>query len=167
MMALKAAGRITKLPCGRKPRETPRRSKNKVVAHARRLIEEIVLVKKSRPLPSPGPVPTPTAGDPLPAQPLTKADKLSRATELALDIVQQILELGVDPSDVKLLAQVKDTALTIISQQIRVDEGRLRGARSPDTSSYEDMLKAFEASDPKPIEEIFREVEAATEERGK
>ena len=56
----------------------------------------------------------------------SKADKLSRATELALDIVQQILELGVDPSDVKLLAQVKDTALTIISQQIRVDEGRLR-----------------------------------------
>jgi len=56
----------------------------------------------------------------------SKADKLSRATELALDIVQQILELGVDPADVKLLAQVKDCALSVISQQIRVDEGRLR-----------------------------------------
>jgi hypothetical protein len=164
MMALKAAGGITKLPCGRKPRGTPRRSKDKVVARARRLVEEIVSVKKSQPQPSPGPLSAPAAGVALPAQPLTKADKLSRTTELALDIVQQILELGVDPSDVRLLAQVKDTALTIISQQIRVDEGRLRGARRPDISSYDDMFKGFEASDPKPIEEILREVEDATEE---
>ena len=63
---------------------------------------------------------------PAPPGPLTTADKLSRATELALDIVQQILELGVDPADVKLLAQVKDTALSVISQKIRVDEGALR-----------------------------------------
>jgi hypothetical protein len=90
------------------------------------------------------------------AEPLSKAEKLSRATDLALGIVKDILELGVDPSDVKLLAQVKDTALTIISQQIRVDEGGLRSPQSA-VGSYDDMLGGLTAS--RPIEQILREVE--------
>jgi len=61
---------------------------------------------------------------------LTKAERLNTATDLALGIVKDILELGVDPSDVKLLAQVKDTALTVISQQIRIEAERLREPRA-------------------------------------
>ena len=71
-------------------------------------------------------VPVPTAGAALLPRTLSKADKHSAATDLALDIVRQILELGVDPSDVKLLAQVKETALTVISQAIRLGESELR-----------------------------------------
>lgn len=56
----------------------------------------------------------------------TKAAKLSQATELALDKVIEILSMPVDANDLRLMAQIKDTALQIISQQIRVDEQRLR-----------------------------------------
>jgi hypothetical protein len=63
-------------------------------------------------------------GTPEPDRPwetLSKAEKLSRAADLALDAARQILELGVDPRDPKLLAIVKDTALSVIAQQVRVD----------------------------------------------
>jgi hypothetical protein len=117
MRALKAAGLIAKFPTGRKPGQRGRiRSSDKTIARAQRLIEEFKMAIRKITAPA---LPSEAA---LPS----KADKLSKATELALDIVQQILELGVDPADVKLLAQVKDTALSVISQQIRVDEGRLR-----------------------------------------
>jgi len=52
---------------------------------------------------------------------LTKAEQLGRATELALNCVREILGLGIDRSDAKTLAIMKDTALNIISQQIRLD----------------------------------------------
>ena len=76
---------------------------------------------------------------------MTKGEKLSAATELALDAVRQILELGIDPDDVKLLAQVKDTALQIISQQIRVQENELRALpRDEPLLEYRAALAKFE-----------------------
>jgi hypothetical protein len=57
---------------------------------------------------------------------MTKAEKLSHNADLGLDVVKSILELGVDPRDPKILGFVKDTALTIIGQQIRVDEEERR-----------------------------------------
>ena len=97
------------------------------------------MVKKSVPA-----LPT----DAVPAKPwdeMTKAEKLSAATELALDNVRQILELGITPEDVKLLAQVKDTALTIISQQIRIEENVLRPPRDDEPlTEYQAAVKEFE-----------------------
>ena len=52
---------------------------------------------------------------------LTKAEKLGAVTNVALDIAREILALGVDPSDTRILQIVKDTALSVISNQIRVD----------------------------------------------
>ena len=76
---------------------------------------------------------------------MSKAEKLSAATELALDNVKQILELGINPEDVKLLAQVKDTALTIISQQIRIEENELKAPRQDEPlTEYQAAVKEFE-----------------------
>src|SRR6516225_1668451 len=73
---------------------------------------------------------------------LNKAEKLGRATELALDCVREILELGIDPSDAKTLSIVKDTALNIISQQIRLDalkELHARGDAAADNGRAEEQ----------------------------
>jgi hypothetical protein len=61
---------------------------------------------------------------------MTKAEKLGFTTDLGLDIVKSILELGVDLGNLKLLKIVKEAALTVISQQIRVDEGQMRSQQS-------------------------------------
>jgi hypothetical protein len=76
----------------------------------------------------------------------SKAERLSGATDMALGIVERILQLGVTPDNLKLLALVKDTALTIIGQQIRVDESRMRGGTTD--RSYEAMLRSIEAAQP-------------------
>ena len=59
---------------------------------------------------------------------MTKAERLSLNTDLALGAVKTILELEVDPANLKLLGHIKDTALGVISQQIRVDERQLSTA---------------------------------------
>jgi hypothetical protein len=69
-----------------------------------------------------------------PRESLTKAERLGRATDLALTCVMEILELGIDPSDTKTLAIVKDTALNIISQQIRLDALKELHARGDATA---------------------------------
>jgi hypothetical protein len=95
------------------------------------LIEELTMKKSTSALPS------------LPARPwdeLTTGEKLAANTDLSLDIIRQILELRVDPDNVKLLAQIKDAALSIISHQIRVEEGRLR------QPSDEQPMLEFEAA---------------------
>ena len=56
---------------------------------------------------------------------MTKAQRLAHNTDLALGAVKTILELEVDPANLKLLGHIKDTALGVISQQIRVDERQL------------------------------------------
>src|SRR5262249_49775005 len=62
--------------------------------------------------------------------------------------IRQILALEIDPENVKLLAQIKDVALAVISQQIRVDEGKLRPPASGERRlvEYEAAERAYERS---------------------
>jgi hypothetical protein len=93
----------------------------------------------------------PVPADVLPAQPPTVAERQTDNLDKALDVVGQILALPVDPSNIRLLAQQKDAALTTISQSIRIDETRLRAAQTPDILDYEQM---FEIEASRPLEEI-------------
>jgi len=60
-----------------------------------------------------------------PWEELTMPEKLGRAADLSLDRVYQTLQLPCDGSDPKLLALVTNAALTVISQQVRVDTTKL------------------------------------------
>jgi len=121
MRLAKAAGLIAKLPNGRKPRGSPRRSADKVVARAQRVMEAAMAKRSTLPAAAGEPtVPTKPWGE------MSKGEKLAANTDLALDVTRQILELGVDASDPRVLGHVKDTALTIIGQQIRIEAERLR-----------------------------------------
>jgi hypothetical protein len=75
---------------------------------------------------------------------MTKAEKLSANTDMSLDVTRQILELGVDPSDPKVLGHVKDTALTLIGQQIRLDSERLRGSRAEGGGSLDEFYRSLD-----------------------
>ena len=122
---MKAAGIITRFPGGKRPRGSPPLSKDKTIRRAQRMVEKL-MAKQSE-------AAVQTNGNEAPARAwddLSKAEKLSRTTDLALDCARQILELGIDPSDVELLAQVKDAALNVISQQIRLDALKELHARS-------------------------------------
>jgi hypothetical protein len=92
----------------------------------------------------------------------TKADKLSQATELALDVVLKILALDVSADDVRLLAHIKDTALAVISQQIRVDEGRLRSSSGEDRSTpeFDAAVRRFEERERERLAEKQAEAKA-------
>ena len=67
---------------------------------------------------------------------LSKAEKLARATDLGLDVSMKILtdggrlldERGLEGMDPKLLAEVRGTALSIISDQIRIDAAALQAS---------------------------------------
>jgi len=141
MQQAKARGEIARFPNGRR-RGVPNgaRPADKHIRRAQLVIERLKdMVKKAVPA-----LPT-DAGPAKPWDEMTKAEKLSAATELALDNVRQILELGITPEDVKLLAQVKDTALTIISQQIRIEENELKAPRQDEPlTEYRLAVKEFE-----------------------
>jgi hypothetical protein len=78
---------------------------------------------------------------------MSSGEKLAANADLSLDIIRQILALEIDPENVKLLAQIKDVALTVISQQIRVDEGKLRPPASEGRLvEYEAAVAAYERS---------------------
>ena len=107
--------------------------RDRLVARAlsaiRRRIEETSMAKKKTTVPA---VPAEAAA--LPAKPwgeMTKAQRLAHNTDLALGAVKTILELEVDPANLKLLGHIKDTALGVISQQIKVDERQLSAAAEP------------------------------------
>ena len=72
---------------------------------------------------------------------LTKAEKLGDVTNVALDIAREILALGVDPSDPKILQIVKDTALSVISNQIRVDTAVLAASVSSPAGLTEEQRR--------------------------
>src|SRR6516165_8082065 len=141
MRQAKDEGLIDRFPNGRRrgvPNGAPPADKH--IRRAQLVIERLRdMVKKAVPA---------LSTDAVPAKPwdeMTKAEKLSAATELALDNVRQILELGINPEDVKLLAQVKDTALTIISQQIRIEESELKAPRQDEPlTEYRLAVKEFE-----------------------
>jgi hypothetical protein len=135
------------LPGGRQPPD-------KYIARAQRIIEGLIMAKRTVPA-------LPAEAAALTAKPwveLSKSEKLSAVVDLGLDVARKILELDVDPDNVRLLAQIKDTALSVISQQIRVDEGRLRPPASDGrlveyeaaVARYEAKLGLSERTDSKP-----------------
>ena len=58
---------------------------------------------------------------------LTNAEQLRALARSALGTARDVLALGVDPSDPRVLRIVTDTALAMISQQIRVEERQPQG----------------------------------------
>ena len=67
-----------------------------------------------------------TAAPAVPWANMSKGERMSYNANLALDFTRQLLELPFDPENLKLLGHQKDAALTIISQQIRIEAERLR-----------------------------------------
>lgn len=114
MRALKAAGNIVKIPGGRRPKPPPptRAAQDDVIERAR----AVAPIDR-------GEVPV----EPVPPwEDQTNAEKLSTLTGKALDTTRAILDLPVDPSNLKLLSIQKDAALSVLSTQAKVDENRLR-----------------------------------------
>ena len=75
-------------------------------------------------------LPAAAAATAAPAKPfadMSKGERMSHNANLALDFTRQLLELPFDPENLKLLAHQKDAALSIISQQIRIESEQLRG----------------------------------------
>jgi hypothetical protein len=138
-----------------------RRSQDRYVVQAQRVVERLIEMAKKPTVPA---LPSEAA---LPARPweqLGKSEKLSAVVDLGLDFAKRVLELDVDPENVRLLAQVKDVALSVISQQIRVDEGRLRAPASDGLLEYEaavarqEELLGLRPKKPKPKSKARRAV---------
>ena len=72
-----------------------------------------------------------TAAPAVPWADMSKGERMAYNADLALNFTRQLLELPFDAENLKLLGHQKDAALTIISQQIRIEAERLRepGAR--------------------------------------
>jgi hypothetical protein len=123
MRLAKERGLIAKLPNGRRPRGSSRRSADKTIARAQRLVEEVVMVKSTVPAAQGEPPALPVAK---PWAAMTKGERLSHNVDLSLEFTRQLLEAPVDFDNLKLLGHQKDAALTLISQQIRIESERLR-----------------------------------------
>jgi hypothetical protein len=140
---LKAAGKADRVWGGsRRARHLPPLSRNPTIRKAQRIVER-ALAKTSGTGTGISEVPSGQVPDSVrPWESMSKAEKLSKAADLALDAARQILELGVDPSDPRLLQIVKDTALSVIAQQVRVDTAVLSvtaGKRRLDEMSDEEL----------------------------
>jgi hypothetical protein len=108
---LKAQGLIEKIPGGRRRKDQPKLSSDKRVRKAQVIIEAKMAEKAA-----------------LPAKPWTamsKAEKLAATADKGLDVAKAILDAPVDLENTKLLALQQATALTVIAQQIRVEQSKL------------------------------------------
>ena len=135
MRQAKAAGQIERFPNGRRAKGLPPLSPDPKIRKAQRIVERAIMAKVN------GVLMNGNGGIGHTQESLSKTERLSRATDLALTCVMEILELGIDPSDAKKLAIVKDTALNIISQQIRLDalkELHARGDAAADNGRAEE-----------------------------
>jgi hypothetical protein len=124
MREAKARGEIQRFPGGRRTRGLPPLSRDPTIRKAQRIIEarmadqEIVTVPER------------------PWSELTHPEKLDKETGQALDIAAKILRDGaqllerdgIEGTDIKLVTLVKDTALQVISTQVRVDNAKLAAA---------------------------------------
>jgi len=125
MWEAKAAGLIERFPNGQRAKGLPPLSKDSKIRRAQRIIEAR-MAKQSKEVV--------TAERPWPE--LSKADKLAAATDLGLDVAMKVLteggrlldERGLEGMDPKLLAEVRGTALSIISDQIRIDAAVLQAS---------------------------------------
>jgi hypothetical protein len=117
--AAKAAGLIDKIPTGRR-RPGIKKASSKAVARARGLLYKGMEMRKKQAI---EPV---SSFPPKPWAEQTRADKLGTLTDKAFDVTRAILDIPVDPADKRLLSIQKDTALSVISTQTKVDESQLR-----------------------------------------
>jgi len=126
MWEAKARGEIDRFPNGRRAKGLPPLSKDPTIRKAQRIIEARMAEQGK----------TVTTVPPTSWDQMTKADKLARATDLGLDVSMKILtdggrlldERGLEGMDPKLLAEVRGTALSIISDQIRIDAAALQAS---------------------------------------
>jgi len=114
MRRLKAAGVIDRFPCG-----TPARhwSRDPVIRKAQQLVEKM---KKKRDLS----VPAKAWAE------MSKGEKLSAAADLGLDIAYEIMQRPLNWDDLRQVQIVRDTALSLIGNQIRVDAAVINAATS-------------------------------------
>jgi len=113
MQAAKAAGIIDKIPGGRR-----RRGEGAGPSVEGRLIEvaqRMVAMAKSQ-LPAVG-------------NGQGSAERLAVLTAKSLDVAEAILSAPIDLEDKKMLSIQKDTALSIIATQVKVDESVMRERR--------------------------------------
>jgi hypothetical protein len=147
--AARSEGLIGRFPNGRRRRDQSKLSSDKKIARAQRIIETIVEVKMAQKAA-------------LPAKSwdsLSRGEKLSSNADLSLDVTRRILELGVDPSDPKTLALVKDVALSTIGFQLKAETARLPGATGkPSGGDFE-----FRISFPEPRQEEAGTIDMAPE----
>jgi len=67
-----------------------------------------------------------TAERAVPWDGMSRGERMARNADLALGLVHELLSLPFDPTNLRLFGHQKDTALTILSQQIRIEAERLR-----------------------------------------
>jgi len=129
MRLAKTAGLIEKLPNGRKPRGSPKRSANRVIARAQRVLEERTMMLSGKdtgaalPAAAPG-EPAVAAGKARNA--MSKSEKQSANTDLALDVNHAVLSAPVDLNDLKRARLQVDCAVSTINQQVRIDQAQMR-----------------------------------------
>jgi hypothetical protein len=156
MRALKAAGVIDRFPGGSPPRGSPRRSSNRIIARAQRVIEEVTMATRETTVPA---VPAEAAA--LPAKPrgaMALPEKLDHASNTSLDRIQRLLDRDVDETDTKTLGMQTTAALTVLGYKIKLDTERMR-EQWREVDSYADMYAGFQTPGRKSIDEILHEVE--------
>jgi len=84
--------------------------------------------KEPRTMPD-NPVTAPAGQPPVAWEQQSKGERLSHNVDLGLEFTRRLLELPFDPDNLKLLGHQKDAALTLISQQIRIEAERMRAPR--------------------------------------
>jgi len=125
MREAKARGEIERFPGGRRKRGLPSLSKNPTIRKAQRILEKA----KAKAMTDQKILAVPER----PWSELSHPEKLDRETGKALDIAAKILDGGaqllerdgIEGADIKLVTMVKDTALQVISTQVRVDNAKL------------------------------------------
>jgi len=116
MRAAKERGEIEKIPGGRRAKGLPRLSKDPKIRKAQRIIEKAMAEQSKAAAVQANGNEAPVAWSDL-----SKAEKLSRATDVGLDRVYQTLTAPYDPTDLKQAQLVTNLALSVIGQQIRLD----------------------------------------------
>jgi hypothetical protein len=125
MRDLKAAGVIARFPNGGRSRTLPPLSRDPTIRKAQRMIEKM---KAQRDVS----VPAKAWAE------MSKGEKLSAAADLGLDIAYEIMQRPLDWEDLKQVQIVRDTALSVISNQIRVDAAVINAAAKRDVRELTD-----------------------------
>jgi hypothetical protein len=119
MRVAKAAGLIARIPGGRRAKDLPPLSKDRRVRRAQKFLEARMEKQEL------------AARDQPPAQrpwaEMSKGEKLAAATDRALDVAKQYLDVPVDPGNLKLASVQQALALGVIGYQIKVESGVLAG----------------------------------------